>query len=85
MLGRMFAAQLRHRLSEEVPETMTSGSFNLTSHPEVGRYLVENVFRPGALYPWPEFVRRSTGEELTARYFAEAIEPPPAAPAPPTE
>lgn len=86
MLGRMFAAQLRHRIGQEVPETMASGSFDMQGQPAVGRYLVENVFRPGKLYPWSEFVRRSTGEELTARYFAEEIQPPPsAAPATPPE
>lgn len=89
MLGRMFASQLRHRLSEEVPETMASGSFDMQGQPAVGRYLIEHVFRPGRLYPWSEFVRRSTGEELTARYFAEEIQPPPSAtpvtPAEPTE
>ena len=75
-LGRMFAAQLRHRIAEALPETMASGSFDMQGQPAVGRFLVENVFRPGALYPWPEFVRRATGEELTARYFAQQIEPP---------
>ncbi len=73
-LGRMYAAQLRHRLASEVPETMTSGSFDMQNQPAVGRYLVEHVFRPGAVHPWAEFVRHSTGEELTARYFAEAIQ-----------
>lgn len=85
MLGRMYSAQLRHRISEAVPQTMASGSFDMTNQPAVGQYLVEQVFRPAALYPWPEFVRRSTGEELTARYFAEAIQPPPAPVAPPAE
>jgi peptidyl-dipeptidase A len=74
MLGRMYAAQLRHRLSQEVPATMSNGAFDMTGHPEVGQYMIENVFRPGAMYPWTEFVRRSTGEALTARYFAEALE-----------
>jgi peptidyl-dipeptidase A len=83
MLGRMFAAQLRHRISEVVPETMTSGSFDMQGQPAVGRYLIENVFRPGKLYPWAEFVRHATGEELTARYFAEEIQPPPAPASPP--
>lgn len=75
-LGRMYAAQLRHRIAEAVPQTMESGAFDMQGQAAVGQFLIENVFRPGALYPWPEFVRRSTGEELTARYFAEAIQMP---------
>lgn len=80
MLGRMFSAQLRHRIGEVVPETMASGRFDMHDQPAVGHFLIEHVFRPGALYPWSEFVRRATGEELTARYFAEAIQPPATAP-----
>jgi len=85
MLGRMYAAQLRHRLGEQVPATMAGGSFDMTGQTEVGRYLIDNVFRPGASYPWPEFVERSTGEPMTARYFAAAIALPEPAAAPAAE
>ena len=72
-LGRMYAAQLRHRIGEAVPEVRTADGFNMQGQQAVGQYLIENVFRSGAIYPWTDFVRRSTGEELTARYFAEII------------
>lgn len=39
----------------------------------LGRFLQERVFAPGALWRWPELVRRATGEPLTARYFAEEL------------
>ena len=37
--------------------------------PEVGRYFKEQVFGPGAVYHWSEMIERSTGEELTPKYF----------------
>ena len=39
--------------------------------PEIGTFLKENVFGPGALYPWKDMIKRATGEPLTARYFVE--------------
>jgi len=79
MLGRMYAAQLSHRLSQVAPESLAHGQVDMTGHPEIGQFLIENVFQPGALYPWQEFVRRSTGEDLSAQYFAEEIRAPEAA------
>ena len=35
----------------------------------VGRFLVEQVFEPAAIYPWNEMIERATGEALTAQYF----------------
>jgi len=28
------------------------------------------VFRPGMTLPWPEMIRRATGEKLTAAFYA---------------
>jgi peptidyl-dipeptidase A len=83
MLGRMYAAQLRHRLAVMVPDAVLDGSLDMYGQAGVGRYLVEHVFRPGSLHGWSDFVQRSTGEPLTARYFAEAIQSLPAPPEPP--
>jgi Zn-dependent M32 family carboxypeptidase len=32
--------------------------------------LLENVFKPGAKYQWNDMIKRATGEELTAKYYA---------------
>ncbi len=40
---------------------------------DFGVFLQQKVFRPGSVLPWPRFVRRATGEPLTARYFAAEV------------
>lgn len=74
MLGELFAAQLRAKLRElnraaGRPET----DLSFVARKDFGEYLVGNVFAPGASWAWPEFVRRATGQPLSARWFAEEV------------
>lgn len=39
--------------------------------PDVGEYIIDRVFSFGASLPWKDFVKYSTGEELSADYFAK--------------
>jgi peptidyl-dipeptidase A len=73
LLGELFAAQVRHCLGGLVTAAGPSSELRLDGHPECGEYLRRNVFQPGATWPWPEFVRRATGEPLTPRYFAAEV------------
>lgn len=41
---------------------------------DVGRWLTENIFSVGKLYPWNEMITRATGEKLTAAYWAAEVE-----------
>ncbi len=41
----------------------------IDSH-EIGYYVKERVFKVGAMYNWRDFVKYSTGEELSPEYFA---------------
>ncbi len=63
MLGELFAAQLRQSL----------GELNKNDDPGLGEELIEKVFRPGALYPWPEFVQQATGEPLSPKAFSNEL------------
>jgi len=67
MLGELFAAQLRHAIGGRE----SSGPFY--EQPGFAALLKDKVFMPGARWPWPEFVRRATGEDLTAKYFADEV------------
>jgi peptidyl-dipeptidase A len=42
----------------------------MSKNPEIGSYLLKNVFLPGARYEWNDMIKRATGEELTAKYYA---------------
>ena len=67
MLGELLASQLNAYM-----ETTIIGHKGacFTNHPEVGQYLKERVFDPGARYYWNDMIERATGEKLSAKYYA---------------
>ncbi len=73
LLGELFAAQLRHRLAQAAPRDDSAAELNFVGRRDIGDFLREHVFQPGSTWPWPEFVRRATGEPLTAKYFAREV------------
>ena len=72
MLGELFNSQLLAYLAKHVVRQKVTNPVRLTfiGMPEVGRYLIDQVFAPGAKWPWQESVRRVTGEPLSAQAFA---------------
>jgi len=67
LLGELLASQLGHRIRTHVLPPGAAPS--LCGHAEVGSYLKEQFFAPGARYRWDELIRKATGEELSPRYF----------------
>ena len=65
MLGELFASQLRRTILKNVPAD-DSKAF--------GKTLTERVFFPGDSLAWKEFVRFATGNEFSAKYFAEELQ-----------
>jgi peptidyl-dipeptidase A len=72
LLGELFAAQVRHCLGGLVNPPVPPTELRL-GDPACGELLRRKVFQPGATWPWPEFVRRATGEPLTPRHFAAEV------------
>ena len=62
LLGEMLASQLR--------ATCEARYGGLVGVRDAGRFLVDEVFRPGALKRWDELVESATGAPLSARAFA---------------
>jgi len=73
MLGELFAAQLRHVFSELAGHEGPTSELSFVGRKEFGDFLKQKVFKPGTVAPWPRFVRRATGEPLTAKYFAAEV------------
>ena len=69
-LGELLASQLQAYINTSVLKGETNDVVSLSSNPEIGTYLLNNVFRPGARYQWNDMIKRATGEELTAKYYA---------------
>lgn len=73
MMGEVFAAQLRHKLAELAGHEGPTAELSFNGRKEFGDFLKQKVFQPGNVAAWPEFVRRATGEKLTAKYFAAEL------------
>ncbi len=69
-LGELLASQLQAYININVLKVGANDIVSLSNNPEIGNYFLGKVFRPGARYQWNDMIRRATGEELTARYYA---------------
>ena len=69
MLGELFASQLHHHLVREVLGLESDRNVSYVGQKKVGMFLTENVFHPGAVYPWNGMIERATSEPLTPKYF----------------
>ena len=70
LLGELLASQLNHHIASKV---LNSSDFKQSYYgkTEVGKYLTEKVFMPGARYTWNDMIEKATGEKLTAKYYAD--------------
>ncbi|MCU0692671.1 MAG: M2 family metallopeptidase, partial [Polyangiaceae bacterium] len=73
MLGELFAAQLRKTLARSAKHEGSTATMSFNGRRDFGEFLITRVFRPGMRVKWPEFVRQASGEELTAKYFADEV------------
>jgi peptidyl-dipeptidase A len=71
MLGKLMASQLHAYITEQILKPEPTEVASYVNHTEIGEYLKEKVFCPGASYRWDNFIRQATGELLSAKYFAE--------------
>ena len=71
MLGSLMASQVAHAIMREALKQPEGKEVCFAGKPEVGNFLRERIFVPGARYRWDEMIRRATGENLTAKYFAK--------------
>jgi peptidyl-dipeptidase A len=64
VLGELMASQLLRYIHHEVAK-----SESYVGNAEVGSYLVEKIFQPGARYDWNTLLKRATGEDLNPQHF----------------
>jgi peptidyl-dipeptidase A len=70
MLGELLASQLFQYIQARVLDGKAGGTIPAGRN-EIGRYLVEHVFRPGKKYRWDEMIEKATGEPLNPRYYID--------------
>ena len=73
LLGRLFSAQLTHKMQAEL-----GGWWQ--GRPDSGAFIKRELFMPGARYAWPELVERVTGRPLGVAGLAASVRWPRQAP-----
>lgn len=71
LLGELLASQLDHYIKTSILNQKYSEPASFYGNKEVGKYLIEQVYAPGAKYYWNDMIEKATGEKLTAKYYAE--------------
>ena len=70
-LGELMASQLQHYIAKNILKQESIKEVCFANKPEVGTYLKEKVFAPGASLRWDALIKEATGEPLSAKFFAE--------------
>lgn len=71
LLGELLASQLNHYICKNILKTDDLKNPNYVNNKEIGKFLVEKVFSPGAKFKWNEMIEKATGEKLTPKYYAD--------------
>lgn len=71
-LGQMFACQLLERIASISGENDPLKVI-FKDRPELGKYLIEKVFKPGASLHWTEFVEFSSGKPLGVDSYIKSL------------
>jgi peptidyl-dipeptidase A len=69
LLGELFSSQLMHSIVKKVFKLDKSATVSFYKNPEVGKFLVTNVFAPGASKSWNDMIKAATGEFLNPDYY----------------
>lgn len=70
LLGELLASQLNYYISTNICKSNDFNNQSYYNNKEVGEFLIEKIFKPGAKWHWNEMIKNATGEELTAKYYA---------------
>jgi peptidyl-dipeptidase A len=71
LLGELLASQLHYYMTKNILKSDDYVNQSYYNHPEIGKYLIDKVFKPGAKYYWNDMIEKATGEKLTAKYYAK--------------
>ncbi len=70
MLGELIASQIHFHIIREVLQYEGSScDLQCIDNPDIGKYMIEKLFSPGAKYNLNQWLKNATGEELSADFF----------------
>ncbi|HNW88262.1 MAG TPA: M2 family metallopeptidase [Bacteroidales bacterium] len=71
LMGELLASQFSYYIAKNYYKTEDFKNLSFGNNPEVGKYMIEKVFKPGMKYEWNVMIEKATGEKLTAKYYAK--------------
>jgi peptidyl-dipeptidase A len=71
LMGELLASQLNAYMVRNIIKSKDIMNQSYFGNKEIGKYLIENVFAPGRKFYWNDMIKKATGEELTAKYYAK--------------
>jgi peptidyl-dipeptidase A len=69
-LGELLASQLYAYINTNILKKEANAESSFVGNKEIGTFLIDKVFKPGAQYYWNDMIEKATGEKLTAKYYA---------------
>jgi peptidyl-dipeptidase A len=70
-MGELLASQLDNYIKTNILELKEGEMTSYYNNKKVGKYLIDEVYAPGAKYQWNDMIEKATGEKLTAKYYAQ--------------
>jgi peptidyl-dipeptidase A len=70
MMGQLFACQVHSAIARDVLHASNVPDAYYTTNKDVGKFMTDRVFAPGARLSWNALTRHATGEELNPKAFA---------------
>ena len=70
LLGELLASQLSYYITEKVLKQTDLKAQSFAKNEEIGKFLMDKVFKPGRTLYWNDMIEQATGEKLTAKYYA---------------
>lgn len=71
LLGELMASQLFYTINDKIIKTFDYKNQSFAGNAEVGKFLIDNIFKPGNKWFWNDMIEKATGEKLTAKYYAK--------------
>jgi len=71
LMGELLASQFTYYIAKNIYKTDDIRTLDFSKNPEIGKYFIDKVFKPGMKYQWNDMIEKATGEKLTAKYYAK--------------
>lgn len=71
LLGEIFSSQLNEYLHKNILNSNNIWEKVLINNSDIGRYLIDNLFRFGSSLHWKDVIKISTKEDLNTKYFVQ--------------